>query len=419
MGNMEELGKPVSDSIKNLDKLINNSMGDKGPVVDFSNTKIAFSGKTDKELKKTAWLFKLMNSPLMVNIGSKLGLLAVKLRLPFTEYALKETIYSQFVGGTTLLESQKVIDQLYASKAYTILDYGAEGKETEEDLNNTLNEMLRAIDFAFKNQAVPIVTTKITGLASNELLEKIQTDRDLSVEEKSEYRAVLKRVDSLCNYASQKDVILYIDAEESWMQDSIDHLVNMMMKRYNRHKAIIFNTFQMYRHDRLQFLMDSHDTAKKQGYILGAKLVRGAYMEKERERSQELNYDSPIHPNKAATDDAFNTALKFCLDNYSHIAICNATHNADSSRLFAEAIVKNNIDRNHPHLMFAQLMGMSDNITFNLADAGFFVGKYVPYGPVRDVAPYLIRRAQENSAVTGDMSREFGLVSEEMKRRGL
>ncbi len=419
MGNMEELGKPVTNSIKKLDELINKSMGQTGPVVDFSNTKIAFSGKTDKELKKTSWIFKMMNSPLMVNVGSKLGLVAVKLRLPFSEYALKETIYSQFVGGTTLLETQKVIDQLYSNKAYTILDFGAEGKETEEDLNNTLNETTRAIDFAAKNQTVPVVSTKITGLASNSLLEKIQTERDLDTEEKSEYRAVLKRVDSLCNYASKKDVKLYFDAEESWMQDSIDHLVNMMMKRYNRHKAIVFNTFQMYRHDRLQFLMDSHDTAKKQGYILGAKLVRGAYMEKERERAQELNYDSPIHPNKAATDDAFNTALKFCLDNYDHIAICNATHNADSNRLFAEAIAKNNLDRQHPHLMFAQLLGMSDNITFNLADAGFFVGKYVPYGPVRDVVPYLIRRAQENSAVTGDMSREFALVSEEMNRRGL
>ena len=416
---MEELGKPVPESIKKLDKLINETMGKTGPVVDFSNTKIAFGGKTDKELKKTAWLFKLMNNPLMVNVGSKLGLLAVKLRLPFSEYALKETIYSQFVGGTTLLETQKVIDRLYKNKSYTILDYGAEGKETEEDLNNTLNETLRAIDFAHENQTVPVVSTKITGLASNSLLEKIQTDRDLDDEEKREYRSVLKRVDALCSYASQKDVILYFDAEESWMQDSIDHLVNMMMKRYNRHKAIIYNTFQMYRHDRLQFLIDSHDTAKKQGYILGAKLVRGAYMEKERERAYENNYDSPIHPNKAATDDAFNTALRFCIDNLDHIALCNATHNADSNRFLAETIVENSIDRNHPHLMFAQLMGMSDNITFNLADAGFYVGKYVPYGPVIDVVPYLIRRANENTAVTGDMSREYGLVNEELKRRGL
>ncbi len=416
---MEELGKPVPESIKKLDKLINETMGKTGPVVDFSNTKIAFGGKTDKELKKTAWLFKLMNNPLMVNVGSKLGLLAVKLRLPFSEYALKETIYSQFVGGTTLLETQKVIDRLYKNKSYTILDYGAEGKETEEDLNNTLNETLRAIDFAGENQTIPVVSTKITGLASNSLLEKIQTDRDLDDEEKREYRSVLKRVDALCSYASQKDVILFFDAEESWMQDSIDHLVNMMMKRYNRHKAIVYNTFQMYRHDRLQFLIDSHDTSKKQGYILGAKLVRGAYMEKERERAYENNYDSPIHPNKAATDDAFNTALRFCIDNLDHIALCNATHNADSNRFLAETIVENSIDRNHPHLMFAQLMGMSDNITFNLADAGFYVGKYVPYGPVRDVVPYLIRRANENTAVTGDMSREYGLVNEELKRRGL
>ena len=214
-------------------------------------------------------------------------------------------------------------------------------------------------------------------------------------------------------------MILFFDAEESWLQDSIDHLVNMMMKRYNQEKAIVYNTFQMYRHDRLQFLIDSQNNAKKQKFILGAKLVRGAYMEKERERAYENNYDSPIHPNKSATDDAFNTALKFCVDNLENIALCNATHNSDSNRYLAELLVANEIDRNHPHVMFAQLMGMSDNITFNLGDAGFYVGKYVPYGPVRDVVPYLIRRAQENSAVTGDMSREYALVMEEIKRRGL
>lgn len=415
---MEELGKPVSETIKNLDNLINATM-EGTAVVDFSDTKTAFAGKSDSELKEAARMFGLMNKGWLIPALSKMGMLALKLRFPLTKRIIRETIYKIFVGGRTLLETEETIKRLRANNALTIMDYGAEGKESEEELNQTLNETIRTIEFAAKNAHVPVVSTKITGLASNELLEKIQLEEDLNQEELRAYRNVLKRVDSLCHVAASKDVQLYFDAEESWMQDSIDHLVNMMMKRYNKEKAIVFNTFQMYRHDRLQFLIDSFANAKQHGYILGAKLVRGAYMEKERERSYEMNYDSPIQPNKAATDDAYNTALKFCVENYEQISLCNATHNVESNRLLTQLIVKNKIARNHPHFMFAQLLGMSDVITFNLADAGFNVGKYVPFGPVEDVYPYLIRRAQENSAVTGDMSRELALVTEEMRRRGI
>ena len=416
---MEELGKPVPENIQRLEKLINTSMSNDLPVVDFSNTKNAFASKTDAELKHTARMFKLMNSPFMVSVGSKLGLLALKMRLPLTELMIRETMYRQFVGGRTLLETQKTIEHLAKFNTLTILDYGAEGKESEEELNQTLNETIRAIEFAGKNENVPVVSTKISGLASNELLEKMQREDDLSPEDLKAYRNVLKRVDSLCHVASVNHVKVFFDAEESWMQDAIDHLVTMMMKRYNKERVIVYNTFQMYRHDRLKYLTDSFDTAKQQGYILGAKLVRGAYMEKERERAYENNYESPIQPNKEATDDHYNTALRFCVDNYENIALCNATHNAESSRLLAQLIVKKGLQRDHPHLNFAQLLGMSDNITFNLADAGFNVAKYVPFGPVRDVFPYLVRRAQENTAVTGDMSREYAMVAEEIKRRGI
>ncbi|MEO0876786.1 MAG: proline dehydrogenase family protein, partial [Bacteroidota bacterium] len=212
---------------------------------------------------------------------------------------------------------------------------------------------------------------------------------------------------------------VFFDAEESWIQDSIDHLVTVMMRRYNRGKVVVYNTIQLYRHDRLQFLFDSYNLATRGGYMLGAKLVRGAYMEKERERAAEMGYDSPIQPNKEATDDAFNTAIRFCVDHYEEIASCNASHNADSARLQAELIVEKGIERRHPHLNFCQLYGMSDNLTFNLAQAGFNVAKYVPYGQVREVVPYLIRRAQENSSVTGDMTREYGLVLKELRRRGI
>ncbi len=387
--------------------------------LDFTNTEIAFSSKSDEELKKAAFLFSTMNKNWLVQVGSKLGLAAIKLRLPFVETIVKNTIFEQFCGGTTLRESQPTIKSLFDFDVQTILDYGAEAKETEHDFNLTMNENIRAIDFAAVNASVPVISTKVTGLARFALLEKIQRATTLEGSDISEYRAVLKRLDAICNRASERGVGVFIDAEETWIQDTIDHLVNHMMKRYNRGKVVVYNTFQMYRHDRLQFLIDSFNKAKEDGYMLGAKLVRGAYMEKERARAEEMNYRSPIHPTKKDTDDAFNTALRFCIDNYESIGLCNATHNAESSALLAELIEERSIDRAHPHLNFCQLYGMSDHITFNLANAGYNVAKYVPYGTVLEVVPYLIRRAQENTAVTGDMSREYQLIAQEMKRRKL
>ncbi|MEO1515127.1 MAG: proline dehydrogenase family protein [Bacteroidota bacterium] len=386
-------------------------------VVDFSNTKIAFSNKTDKELIKMAWLFKMMNNNWLVNFGSKMGLLALRLRLPFTESIIRKTIFEQFVGGRTLLECEPNIKKLYEYDSLTILDYGAEAKTTEQDFNRTMNENIRAIEFAHQHNSVPVISTKISGLARFGLLESIQKGASLTRQTRREYRAVLKRVDSICHYASERNVAVFFDAEESWVQDTIDHLVNLMMKRYNRERVVIYNTFQMYRHDRLQFLFDSFDEAQREGYMLGAKLVRGAYMEKERRRAEEMGYPSPIQPSKQATDDAYNTAVRFCVDHYEKMASCNATHNQKSCLLQAELIAERNLSRIHPHLNFCQLYGMSDQITFNLADAGYNVAKYMPYGQVKEVVPYLIRRAQENSAVAGDLSREYEQVNKEVKRR--
>ncbi len=389
------------------------------PLPDFNNTEIAFAGKSNNELHKSARLFGLMNNHWLVGVGSKLGIAAIKMHLPFVEGIVKNTIFEQFCGGTTLLETEKNIKKLYSQKVFTILDYGAEAKEKEEDFNHTMNETIRAIEFASQTPGVTMVSSKISGLARFGLLEAIQRGDVLTREIRSEYKNVLKRVDAICYTASQRGVGVYFDAEETWIQDSINHLVNLMMKRYNRDKVVVGNTFQLYRTDQLQYLMHSFNQAKKDGYLLGAKLVRGAYMEKERDRAARMGYPSPIYPNKAATDDAFNTAVRFCVDNYEYISSCNASHNAESALLQAELIDQRGIPRDHPHLFFSQLYGMSDNLTFNLAAAGFNVAKYVPYGSVREVVPYLIRRAQENSSVTGDMSREYGLVFKEMKRRGL
>jgi proline dehydrogenase len=407
--------------MENTDNLTNKATTDAGNtgLPDLNNTEIAFAYKSDKELRKSARLYSLMNKQWLVNLGAKLGLPAIKMRLPFVTTIVKNTVYEQFCGGTTLLESMETIEQLQEFDVATILDYGAEAKEKEEDFNNTMNENIRAIEFAARTPGVPMISTKVTGMARFELLEAIQRGDALTPEQRAAYKNVLKRIDSICYVASQKNVGVYIDAEETWIQDAINHLVNLMMKRYNRERVVVYNTFQMYRTDQLQYLMNSFKQARKEGYLLGAKLVRGAYMEKERDRAARMGYPSPIHPTKAATDDAFDTGMRFCVDNYEYIASCNASHNAHSAMVQAELITKRGIPRDHPHLWFSQLYGMSDNLTFNLAKCGFNVAKYVPYGPVRDVVPYLIRRAQENTSVTGDMSREHALVVSEMKRRGL
>ena len=389
------------------------------PLVDFDNTEIAFSHLSNGRLKKMAWLFGMMNKPWLVKYGTRLALWAIENQLPFAERIVKNTVFEQFVGGTTLLDSLPNVEHLADYKVLTVLDYGAEGKETELDFNYTMNENIRAIDFASRSAHIPVVSTKVTGLARFGLLERIQNAGTLTREELSEYRNVLKRIDAICYHAAQKGVSVFIDAEESWIQDSIDHLVWLMMKRYNRERVVVYNTFQMYRKDRLQFLTESYDRSREAGFLLGAKLVRGAYMEKERLRAAALGYEDPINPDKNTTDDHYNTGVRFCLDHIQHIALCNASHNAHSSLLQAELMEKKGIAHDHPHAMFSQLFGMSDIVTFNLAKAGFRVGKYVPYGQVRDVIPYLIRRAQENASVTGDAGRELAFIQREVHRRGL
>lgn len=387
--------------------------------LDFSNTQIAFANKSDEELKKTAWLFGMMNRPWLVRFGSKLGLIALNLRLPFVTPIIKATIFKQFCGGTTLLGCQQLIDKLWHFNTLTVLDYGAEGKETEKDFNHTMTETMRAIDFAASNTSVPVVSTKITGLARLGLLEKLDRKEALSPSEENEYENVLKRIDSICHHGMDQGVGVFIDAEETWIQDSIDDIVNKMMARYNRKKVIVYNTFQMYRHDRLAYLKQSFEAANAGDYLLGAKLVRGAYMEKEAARAREMGYPNPIHSTKQACDDDFDDAVRFVVEHYERIGSCCATHNAKSTYLQAQLIHEKGIPHDHAHLNFSQLFGMSDNLTFNLAKAGYNVAKYLPFGPVRDVVPYLIRRAQENTAVSGDMSREYGMIREEMGRRGI
>ncbi len=387
--------------------------------LDFSNTEIAFSSKTNKELKKVHRLFKLMSNSNLVSLGSKLGLFAVRFSLPFAKTSVKNTIFQQFCGGESLLDSQQKIDSLYKSNILTILDYGAEGKSGEEELENVAQEFIRGVEFAASNVSVPVISIKLTAIGENDVLIKSQTEEALNEAEKRSYDQMVDRLDRICKRASELEVGVFVDAEESWMQITIDTLADEMMSKYNKERVCVYNTFQLYRHDKLEFLKQSHQKAVDEGYLLGAKLVRGAYMNKERERAEEMGYESPIQRDKESTDRDYDLALAYCLDNYESIASCVATHNEKSCFLQAELIEERNMRNDHPHLNFCQLQGMSDNITYNLAEGGYNVAKYVVYGKVQEVLPYLVRRAEENTSVTGDMGRELALIKKEVTRRGL
>ncbi len=386
-------------------------------MLDLTNSEIAFEGLSPRELKNKYRLFSLMNRPGLVKIGSKLALFGNNYWLPFFKYGIEKTLFHHFLGGKSLVETQDVIDKLWSHNTLTVLDYGAEAKTTEEELDHTMKETLKAIEFAGSNASVPVVSTKISGLSSNELLEKKQSGIVFSQQEEQLFEKVMSRVDSLCKRASELGVKVFIDAEESWMQETIDELVMQMMKKYNHELPIVYNTFQMYRKDRLEFLKASYSESQSSNFVLGAKLVRGAYMEKERNYAQEHGLPSPICNSKQDTDRSFDEGVKFCIAHYENLASCNATHNINSTKLQAQIIEDRKLPKNHPHLNFCQLYGMSDYITFNLAKAGYNVAKYVPYGPLKEVVPYLIRRAQENTSVVGEMSRELSFLKKELSRR--
>ena len=392
---------------------------EKNHFVDFSNTETAFSLKSDKELKKAAWLFNLMNKKWLVDLVTPLAVWASRYPIPFFKLAVRKTIFDQFVGGENLQESQIAVDKLWSGRILTVLDYGAEGKSDEDDLDKAKDQFIKAVTFAASNESVPVVSIKISALSQNRLLELVQTTKELSKEDTQLFTRVQERVDTICQHAYQLGVKIFIDAEESWIQGTIDDIVDAMMLKYNVSKVVVYQTFQMYRHDRLAFLKASYSLAQKQGYKLGAKIVRGAYLEKERARAEEMGYPSPIQASKEDTDKDYDLALRFCVDRYEDMASCAATHNVQSCLLQARLIGERELPRNHPHLNFCQLYGMSDQITFNLAAKGYNVAKYVVYGEVKELVPYLSRRAAENTAVQGEFGREYKLIKEEMNRRGL
>jgi proline dehydrogenase len=383
----------------------------------FDNTEVAFSLKSDSQLERAYFLFKMIESQPLVRIGTAVTNFALKAHLP-VEGLIRSTVFDHFCGGVTEEDCLPNIDNMHTKNVHAILDYSVEGKETEEQFDHALEKTLKTIDFAQEKASIPFAVFKPTGFGRFALYQKITEKEALTTEEKSEWIRVVERYHTVCKAAVEKDVPLLIDAEESWMQDAADNLIEELMEIYNKEKAIIFNTLQMYRHDRLDYLKGLHQRAHQKGYHIGMKVVRGAYMEKERERAQEKGYPSPICVDKQATDDNYNAAIVYMME-HQKMALFAGTHNEESSYLLMELAKKHNVAANDLRMWFGQLYGMSDHISFNLANEGYNVAKYVPFGPVRDVMPYLIRRAEENTSVAGQTSRELNLIKTEKKRRKL
>jgi proline dehydrogenase len=405
------------------------------PLLSFDNTENAFAYKSNRELKKAKFLFSSMSFETLVKMGTRITPWLIKTGLPI-KGIIRKTIFKQFVGGESLAETSTVAKKLATFGVQVILDYGVEGGDYGEDgLDHARDEFIRVIEYAATQPNIPFMSIKITGIARFALLEKldkhvedsagslmkryVKAVQALTADEQMEWQRVQERMKLICKTAAEKGVGVLVDAEETWIQDPVDVLSILMMEQFNGTKAVVYNTIQLYRHDRLKFLKDSYDAAASRRFILGAKLVRGAYMEKERKRAVQMNYPSPIQPGKDACDNDYNAAVSFCVEHIGYIAFIVASHNENSNLYTTQLLQQKDFPLNHPHVHFSQLYGMSDNISFNLAIAGCKVSKYLPFGPINDVIPYLMRRAQENSSVSGQTGRELGLIKKELKRRGI
>lgn len=383
----------------------------------FDNTEIAFQYRNTPDLRRAAFLFSSMGSPMLTKIGTGMTNFALNVGLPI-KGLIKNTIFRQFCGGETMEEAAQTASVIGRYGVGVILDYSVEGKEAEADFDHAVTEFIRAIRYAASQKPnVPFISVKVTGFARFALLEKWHSGVELSTNEQAERSRIEKRIGDICREAAAQGIMVLIDAEESWIQVPVDELADVMMARYNKTQPVVYNTFQLYRHDRLEVLKASAEKARQGSYILGAKLVRGAYMEKERARAEAHGYASPIQPDKAATDRDYDDGMLYCLANMDHVATFIGTHNEQSCAKAAAFLDGQGINPKHPHIWFSQLYGMSDNISFNLANAGYHVAKYLPYGPVKDVIPYLMRRAQENTSVAGQTGRELGLIKKELARR--
>ncbi|MFE3848530.1 proline dehydrogenase family protein [Flavobacterium sp. LB3P45] len=382
----------------------------------FDNTQIAFALKSDTELDRAYFLFKMIDNQPLVRIGTAVTNFALKANLP-VEGLIRATVFDHFCGGVNEVDCLSVVDKMYTKGVSSVLDYSVEGKEEEEQFDAALEMTLKTIEFAKERQAIPFAVFKPTGFGRFELYEKLGEKQTLTIEEDAEWNRVVARFDLVCKEAHSKDVALLIDGEESWMQDAADDLVTDMMRKYNKEKVVVFNTLQMYRWDRLEYLKKLHEVAKKEGFFIGMKLVRGAYMEKEIVRANEKGYTSPICPSKEDTDENYDATVSYMIVHIETMAVFAGTHNELSTYKLMELMQEKGIKTNDDRIWFGQLYGMSDNISYNLAAHGYNVAKYLPFGPVKDVMPYLIRRAEENTSVAGQTSRELSMIKTERNRR--
>lgn len=382
----------------------------------FENTEVAFQAKTDKELRKANFIFSIVKHHTIAQIATGAVKLGLALRLP-VKGLIKHTVYDHFCAGENIEQSLQVMDHIGQFGVHSILDYSVEGEKSEQGFELVAQEVIRTVHEAKKNSNMPFAVFKMTGLASIDLLEKINAGKSLSEAEESAWEKVKARVDRICKTCFEQDIPVLIDAEETWIQNPIDALAYEMMRKYNEKKAIVYNTYQLYRRDSLANLRNAFHEAAMHNYFLGAKLVRGAYMEKERERAKKMGYADPIQPNKEATDADYNKALAFCIDNKQRISFVSGSHNEYSNQYLAVLMEKHSLNMHDKRVWFSQLYGMSDNISFNLAKAGYNVVKYLPYGPVEKVMPYLFRRAEENTSVEGQSSRELDMIRRELRRR--
>jgi len=403
-------------------------------MISFDNTEYAFEYKSSGELKKARFLFSAMGNPVLLKLGLAVAPLAIRWNIPFTKPLLRSTIFGQFVGGETLQETALVANKLEKYHVKVILDYGVEGgADGEAGFEASTKEFIKVIDYAATQKNIPFMSIKITGFVRFGLLEKLDTNmrsmegtlikrynqaiQQLATSEKEEWELCVSRLKRICETANSKNIGVLVDAEETWIQDPVDAITMLMMDEYNKDKAVVYNTLQLYRHDRLAFLKDSYTASRERNFILAAKLVRGAYMENERKRAAEKGYTSPIQPNKESCDRDYDLATEFCISHLEDLCVIVASHNEKSNLYATQLLDKVGLPHNHPHIHFSQLYGMSDHITFNLAKSGCSVSKYLPFGPIKDVIPYLMRRAQENSSVAGQTGRELGLIKKELQRR--
>ncbi len=385
-------------------------------MLSFQNTEIAFRHKSDSSLRKSHLLFSMMGIPFLVKKGPALVNFALKSGLP-VQGLIRKTLFEQFCGGESINQTLKTSTQLKSFGVNTILDYSVEGEKNEKGFDACRDEIIKTLEHSKHHREVMFTACKVSGLGNIDLLTKIQAGETLSHQERDEERRVIRRMEAIALAALRNETPVFFDAEETWFQTWIDEQCEILMKRFNNEKAIVYTTLQLYRHDRLEYLHNLHAKGKVEGFIPAVKLVRGAYLEKENLRAQTLGYQTPMHANKGATDQDFNLALRFCLDHIDSIALCAGTHNEESCYLLTHLMKEKGIANDHPYIAFAQLYGMSDHISYNLGSEGYRVAKYLPYGPVKSVLPYLFRRAEENTSIKGQTGRELELIRKELKRR--